>query len=253
MMGEHGEIWTDQELVPLKKRGWRLVNHLTLKQGDIDHVAIGPGGLMVIESKWTSSPIALDGTDDWVGNWANQARRNTDDVKRFIGWGARRDAPISPLLVIWGPQVKPQDEESHREQDGVTVVAGRQLRRALDANTEQRIDQVEIERVYRKIAGHAEERDRTDLKRNGPRPRSATEVLSELPVLAMASWLSAHLAVATFRLPAWAWAPVEIVIVVAGIVAFRRERSRRVGAAWLLGFGAVVCLMFAFLVKSNLG
>lgn len=96
MMGEQGEVWTDGELRSLRKRGWRVVNHLTLKHGDIDHVAIGPGGLMVIESKWNSSPLALDGTDRWVGNWADQARRNTDDVKRFIGWGARADAPISP-------------------------------------------------------------------------------------------------------------------------------------------------------------
>lgn len=89
------------------------MNHLTLKQGDIDHVAIGPGGLMIIESKWTSSPMTLDGTDDWVGNLTRQARRNTDDVKRFIGWGAKADAPISPLHVIWGPQVQPASDEFH--------------------------------------------------------------------------------------------------------------------------------------------
>lgn len=116
MMGEQGEVWTDGELRSLRKRGWRVVNHLTLKHGDIDHVAIGPGGLMVIESKWNSSPLALDGTDRWVGNWADQARRNTDDVKRFIGWGARADAPISPLLVVWGPHVRPTTDEFHRRQ-----------------------------------------------------------------------------------------------------------------------------------------
>ncbi|MFZ1438294.1 MAG: nuclease-related domain-containing protein [Candidatus Microthrix subdominans] len=155
MMGMQGERWTDEALRSLRKRGWRVVNHLTLKQGDIDHVAIGPSGLMVIESKWTSSPMVLDGTDAWVANWTYQARRNTDDVKRFIGWGAKADAPISPLLVIWGPQVRPAMDELYRAGNGVTVIAGSDLRQALNELEDEQTDRDEVERAFRKLAEHS--------------------------------------------------------------------------------------------------
>src|SRR4051794_20097195 len=39
MMGDIGEQWTAQELRPLQRRGWKLINRMLLKRGDIDHVA----------------------------------------------------------------------------------------------------------------------------------------------------------------------------------------------------------------------
>ena len=97
---EQAERWTDQELKALRRRGWPVVNHLSFKQGDIDHVAIGPDGLIVVETKWTASSIKVDGSDRWLEDAVRQARRNTDDVRRFIGWGARAGAPIAPLDVL---------------------------------------------------------------------------------------------------------------------------------------------------------
>jgi hypothetical protein len=252
MMGEQGEVWTDEALQPLRKRGWRVVNHLTLKHGDIDHVAIGPGGLMVIESKWTSSPMALDGTDRWVGNWADQARRNTDDVKRFIGWGARADAPISPLLVIWGPQVRLANDEFHRADNGVTVIAGKRLRQALDDLADERTDRNEIERAYLKLVEHTERRDRADVERNGPRPRSAIEIMTEASLLALTGLASMMASAFALRLPLWAWAPAAIAFVIPGIVATRRPSVRRLGVAWLAGFGTTVVLLIAVII-INLG
>lgn len=252
MMGEQGEVWTDGELRSLRKRGWRVVNHLTLKHGDIDHVAIGPGGLMVIESKWNSSPLALDGTDRWVGNWADQARRNTDDVKRFIGWGARADAPISPLLVVWGPHVRPTTDEFHRADNGVTIVAGKRLRQALDDLADERTDRDEIERAYAKLAEHAERRDRADIERDGPRPRSANEIMTQAALLALTGLASMMASAFALRLPLWAWVPAAIAIVAPGIVATRRPSVRRLGVAWLAGFGATVVLLIAVII-TNLG
>jgi hypothetical protein len=250
MMGMQGERWTDEALRSLRKRGWRVVNHLTLKQGDIDHVAIGPSGLMVIESKWTSSPMVLDGTDAWVANWTYQARRNTDDVKRFIGWGAKADAPISPLLVIWGPQVRPAMDELYRAGNGVTVIAGSDLRQTLNELEDEQTDRDEVERAFRKLAEHAERRDRSDLERNGPKPRQASEVLTEVALLVFTGWVSMFLSAFTLRLPPWTWAPVAIVIVAVGIVATRQAGWRRFGLAWLAGFGAMLVLLVAFVVSS---
>lgn len=42
MAGALGEQWSAAALRKLKRRGWRLLNHVVLRQHDIDHVAIGP-------------------------------------------------------------------------------------------------------------------------------------------------------------------------------------------------------------------
>jgi len=49
------EQWTSGDLRRLRRRGWRLINGLKfVDQSDIDHVAIGPAGLLVVETKWSA-------------------------------------------------------------------------------------------------------------------------------------------------------------------------------------------------------
>jgi hypothetical protein len=54
MMGEQAELWTASEL--RKNREDRLLNHVSLAYGDIDHLVVGPRGVVVIETKWSSQP-----------------------------------------------------------------------------------------------------------------------------------------------------------------------------------------------------
>lgn len=56
MMGDLGEQWTREELEGLRRAGWRLVNGVRLRPaGDLDHVLIGPGVVVVVETKWGSA------------------------------------------------------------------------------------------------------------------------------------------------------------------------------------------------------
>ena len=64
-LGEAGEEWTSNELRRLRRHGWKFVNGLQFRVGDIDHVAVGPDGVVVIESKWTSMGVDLDRASDW--------------------------------------------------------------------------------------------------------------------------------------------------------------------------------------------
>src|SRR5579859_5197607 len=51
VMAAAAEEWTAVDLRRLRRRGWRLVNGLQLRdQADIDHIAVGPAGVLVVET-----------------------------------------------------------------------------------------------------------------------------------------------------------------------------------------------------------
>jgi hypothetical protein len=54
-MGGVGEEWTARELRRMRRRGWHLANGLPLRPAaDVDHVVIGPGGVSVMETKYSA-------------------------------------------------------------------------------------------------------------------------------------------------------------------------------------------------------
>ena len=71
-------------------------------------------------------------------------------------------------------------------------------------------------------------------------------------LLALTGLASMMASAFALRLPLWAWVPAAIAIVAPGIVATRRPSVRRLGVAWLAGFGATVVLLIAVII-TNLG
>ena len=54
--GAVGEQWTGQTLRGLETQGWRIFHDLTASYGNMDDVAIGPGGVFLLDSKrWMGS------------------------------------------------------------------------------------------------------------------------------------------------------------------------------------------------------
>lgn len=53
-MGAIAETWTSSELRPLRKHGWRLIDHVFYRYADADHLLVGPGGAIVVETKWSA-------------------------------------------------------------------------------------------------------------------------------------------------------------------------------------------------------
>ena len=104
---------TSSEVRKLHRKGWRVIDNLPFDKFDVDHIAIGPGGVVVLETKWTS-----DGLTDARGRlnqYGEKAVRQVADnvprinavLKQFgsgaevahscvVSWGARsRGGPIS--------------------------------------------------------------------------------------------------------------------------------------------------------------
>jgi hypothetical protein len=57
--GALAEVWTSDNLKTLRP-AWSTIDGLTFGSPfDIDHVAWGPGGVFVLETKWSASPLVV--------------------------------------------------------------------------------------------------------------------------------------------------------------------------------------------------
>lgn len=251
-MGEEAEIWTDQELTRLPST-WQVINHVVFRQGDIDHVAIGPDGVIVVETKWTSSSVHLDGTDGWLGGALRQAERNADDVAMVLGWGADRDSrPVHPFVVVWGPQVEPATVEPHRNRAGVSLIAGRHLRSVLEGfDGEVRLDEAEQQRCYHIIRDHVDRRDASDISLYGRVRAPWYQTLARTAEWLFLGFGGFFVSAEALKLPLAAFIVLQALALVAGVAAVRTERWRTHGMAWLIGTQAVTLLLLIDVLAST--
>lgn len=106
--GSVGEQAVAEALEPLKAEGWRIVHDLVDPEGgNIDHLAIGPPGIAVIDAKnWTGGiTITADrrlvvGKDDRSGELARLAKR-VDLVRRSVAADGMHVA-VRGYLVLCG-------------------------------------------------------------------------------------------------------------------------------------------------------
>ena len=165
--GELGEQWTVQTLRPLLKQGqWRLINHVRLRPWDIDHILFGPGGVVVIETKGGRSDWSDRRFEQRIRDAARQAANNARDISRYLKHEID-GTPVRAVVVLW-----PSTESSStRTIDGVTVLAGSDLRQWVESLPPDVLGADGIEDAWEKIALRAEEMDNHDVDQNGPPPR----------------------------------------------------------------------------------
>lgn len=252
-MGMEGEQWTDQELARLGPE-WRIINHVTFRaSGDIDHIAIGPDGVIVIETKWTSDTIKLDGRDRWLERAFDQASENATLVAKVLGWGARSDRPVSPLVVVWGPQVQPASDELFHDDRGVNAIAGRHLRRTLeDLGDTERLDAAERERIYEVIRSHVDRRDRHDAALRGPVRPPIEQVVTDWSLRTLVALVAYLVSAQSLRIGLPAFCGVQTATLVAAAMATQRETLRRFAWAWIVGSQAVTVLVAAYALTELL-
>jgi hypothetical protein len=109
--GAEAERWSGTELGLLGPR-WRIEHGIPLSgkgprswTADVDHVAIGPYGVLVAETKYTSTRIDLDASRPKAKllEAIAQVERNAVSIERILG--ADLIAPLIPVLIWWGPGV----------------------------------------------------------------------------------------------------------------------------------------------------
>lgn len=131
LMGATAERWTAKELASLGP-SWRIFHNVPFVDAfpghtwevDVDHLVVGPYGVLVVESKFSSSPVDLGAfrLTQRLRDAVRQAKDNAGRISALL----RRDAPdvpVRPVVVVWGRLVKaPQDPV--RLIETVRVVSG---------------------------------------------------------------------------------------------------------------------------------
>lgn len=111
--GIQGERLTAGVLSPLSNAGFRLLHSVPVfERADVDHLLIGPPGILVIDSKYTRFPVVVSGTDvrvdghrkEWHSKISEQAAR----VHRVLMRATRdeRLGPPIPVLSLWAPSLE---------------------------------------------------------------------------------------------------------------------------------------------------
>lgn len=225
MIGGQVEQYTASELKRLRRRGWHVVNGVRLHRlGDIDHVALGPGGLMAFETKWFGT--SGRSLDDRVSSAIEQITRNAHWLYSMFPNDVPRDA-FTRVVVLWGPVGAAWGPS--REVDKTIVVSGSHLRDWLTHQTGQRLSDPTIRRVWSALERQLAVRDEYDLERRGRAPRPVGDVAIGTCVVALVVSLAVGGVLAAFAHGVAsgisATAALGVGCVVAGHVARSRRRS----------------------------
>ena len=126
--GAAGARRTARLLDPLERRGWAVLHDLAVpgSRANLDHLVIGPGGVLVVDSKQYRGRLQLDGSGRlWHGRYP------LAPALRAVDYEADQAAPVLvdpdvvvvPIMAVHGAQVPWGKVVT----DGVPVVAAKRL------------------------------------------------------------------------------------------------------------------------------
>jgi hypothetical protein len=143
-----------------KRRGWRVVDNVPFEHFDVDHLAITPGGLIAVETKYVG-PGAGEWLDQRIMSAARQAHDSAASARRLIKYHFKRDLPVVPLVVLWGGGASDRLDE-FVEVEGVRVVHGDDAELVLNGWDTGLLTPVETKELSRELEAWVAARDRHD-------------------------------------------------------------------------------------------
>jgi hypothetical protein len=101
--GIEAEGWTSKDLRKALGRGWHIVDHISFgKLGDVDHVAVGPGGVFAVETKYTDSTQDSRAGRAIVESWIDQSWANARHVRLLLKHNYGHEIAVRPIVVTSG-------------------------------------------------------------------------------------------------------------------------------------------------------
>jgi hypothetical protein len=222
MMGETAEQWTAQSLRPLLDHDWHLVNHVPLGGGDIDHLLIGPDGVIVVETKWSRDPWAMTERDATFAHALGQVKRQARSIGHLLG----TPGEVRRVIVLWGgAKEKVKESTGGRLYEGTTVIAGPQLDAWALRLGRGALQQGEIERLWSRLLEYLSTSDpHEDL--NNPVPEGITRATSRIAAAVCGGLSAMILSWYAVKAPLGIWLWLLSSLALSGIVLVRPVRRR---------------------------
>jgi hypothetical protein len=260
-MGAVGESWTAQGLRWLCRQGWLLVNGFKLDPSwDIDHVLVGPNGVLSIESKWSGDPWPLRDGDrvmqDRRESATRQARRNADDLSDWLT-RAGLEVPVTSVVVLWSGTPTTEAGWVERGHGRSVIVHGPDLRGWLRSELPKvgAIAAETVDRIYALLAQHVAEHEMADVQAG----------LTPVPTLVglFGDWVMKPVLGVTGAVYAMRFTSVahdwrielgsDLVAIVLGMLALRWSAIRRLALGWIAASALFVVADLGLVLASVLG
>jgi Nuclease-related domain len=150
---------TRRQLAKLGRAGYRAMhgNLIPDSEEQIDHLVVGPAGVFAIDSEsWDKHLVVRtkNARQLWHGPFSmkerlEHARWESEQAAELLSGAVGRPVTVRPAMAVYGPRI-PWDVATIREVD---VFSGPRLRKYLRRQAREdgrsRLDETEVERIYR--------------------------------------------------------------------------------------------------------
>jgi hypothetical protein len=136
--GNEGELKVARVLGSLEDSGWRTLHDVSVGRGNIDHLVVGPGGILTIETKSRRGRVQVEALPQ---EWLSQAYAQAKAIERITG------ASVDALLVFSDAYL---DKRISRQR-GVCVLPARMLAGHL-ARRPPKLTPDDVDRLYGRLA-----------------------------------------------------------------------------------------------------
>lgn len=159
-LGYEGEMAVGQELNQLMAEGYRVFHDFPAENFNIDHIVVGPTGVLSVETKARSKPTSEDRRRDATVFYdgsalqfptgrdvsaLEQARRQSDWLARWLASAVGEPLRVTPVLALPGWFVK------RTGAGGIPVINPRQVRSLLRPHSAHHLSDSMIARVAHQL------------------------------------------------------------------------------------------------------
>jgi Holliday junction resolvase-like predicted endonuclease len=260
VMGAIGEVWTAQELRRLRRSGWVLVNRfMSERWGDVDHVLVGPGGVVVVETKWSGQSWQLDyqrnsyavGSLRKAANQAQQARKELATWIQAIAPGIQ----IMSVAVLWSTAPSDGDGWTTWRDNHTVIVQGSHFRQWLrESLPSEGVAPEVVNRVWSELDRRVEMQDQESTQPGRVMPLTICALASEWILKPLLGSITAIYCVSLSRFAHnwWLVLASAVAAITLGLLGLRIHWLRRVALGWsvvsITWFVAVAAILVRDLV-----
>lgn len=256
LMGLQGENRTAEILRKFQSEGWQLVNGMQLLgDWDIDHVLVGPAGVLVFESKWSHKvwPSHSNGKGYMAARLREAISQVTDNREQFKSY-FKKDlfgVTVTPVCVLWSHEYD-SDEPTTFLTGGVVVIHGPALKKWMESLTAKWLDSGKVEKISTVLDLQTSIRDKREaMKPDAPIPTFSTYVKDNVFARILGFVVVVYgISISTRHQSLWINVLVFTASSAFGVWLLRKMHWRRLAQGWLTACFLYFCLFVISLIQA---